>query len=185
MYSVAKTIGLPATFVELRHQSTHEQLPSLAKLRSAARKALSWIWGYYWRYLPEEEGDGGSDETQGVDGCDKMILKYLKEDDESRRGAIATSLKEKWGREVVAERVKALQGTLPGNQAYLKCLRLLREILEDGIPKDAQPEAEQSQNEIEGAGESQPTLVVDPGDDDDCGWSLYPGPWKPKPIGIA
>ncbi|ORY71688.1 Las1-like-domain-containing protein [Pseudomassariella vexata] len=54
MYSVAKTIGLPATFVELRHQCTHEQLPSLLKLRSAAHKSLAWIWDYYWKHLSED-----------------------------------------------------------------------------------------------------------------------------------
>ncbi|KAK0392400.1 hypothetical protein NLU13_1895 [Sarocladium strictum] len=54
MYAVAKTVGLPATFVELRHQSTHEQLPSLAKLRDAARKALDYIWDYYWKNLEQE-----------------------------------------------------------------------------------------------------------------------------------
>jgi len=51
MYSLAKTIGLPATFVELRHQATHEQLPSLLRLRGAAKKALSWIWDFYWKDL--------------------------------------------------------------------------------------------------------------------------------------
>ncbi|KAH6626179.1 Las1-like-domain-containing protein [Chaetomium sp. MPI-SDFR-AT-0129] len=56
MYDVAKSVGLPATFVELRHQATHEQLPSLTRLRAAAAKALEWIWEYYWRGL---EGDVG------------------------------------------------------------------------------------------------------------------------------
>lgn len=55
MYGVAKTIGLPASFVELRHQGTHEPMPSLTQLRPAARRALVWIWEYYWRNLPEEE----------------------------------------------------------------------------------------------------------------------------------
>lgn len=57
MYGVAKTIGLPASFVELRHQGTHEPMPSLTQLRPAARRALVWIWEYYWRNLPEEEED--------------------------------------------------------------------------------------------------------------------------------
>lgn len=64
MYGVAKTIGLPAGFVELRHQGTHEPMPSLTQLRPAARRALEWIWEYYWKNLPpaatadEEEEDG-------------------------------------------------------------------------------------------------------------------------------
>lgn len=56
MYGVAKTIGLPASFVELRHQGTHEPMPPLTQLRPAARKALVWIWEYYWKNLSEGEG---------------------------------------------------------------------------------------------------------------------------------
>ena len=51
MYSIAKSIGLPATFVELRHQCTHEELPSLSRLRDAAQKSLTWIWDHYWKRL--------------------------------------------------------------------------------------------------------------------------------------
>ncbi|KAJ4388728.1 rRNA-processing protein las1 [Gnomoniopsis smithogilvyi] len=61
MYGVAKTIGLPASFVELRHQGTHESMPSLTQLRPAARRALVWIWEYYWRNLPEENEGVGED----------------------------------------------------------------------------------------------------------------------------
>lgn len=61
MYGVAKTVGLPAGFVELRHQGTHEPMPGLAQLRPAAGRALVWIWEYYWRNLPDgqEGGEGG------------------------------------------------------------------------------------------------------------------------------
>lgn len=58
MYGVAKTVGLPAGFVELRHQGTHEPMPGLAQLRPAAGRALVWIWDYYWRNLPEAGGPG-------------------------------------------------------------------------------------------------------------------------------
>lgn len=59
MYDVAKSVGLPATFVELRHQATHEQLPSLPRLRAAAASALQWIWEYYWRGLEGVESQPG------------------------------------------------------------------------------------------------------------------------------
>lgn len=66
MYGVAKTVGLPAGFVELRHQGTHEPMPGLAQLRPAAGRALVWIWEYYWRNLPEAEDHGpGQDEGRG------------------------------------------------------------------------------------------------------------------------
>lgn len=73
MYGVAKTVGLPAGFVELRHQGTHEPMPGLAQLRPAAGRALVWIWEYYWRNLPDADdaegprqgGDTVGDTTRG------------------------------------------------------------------------------------------------------------------------
>lgn len=46
--SLAERIGLPAWIVELRHDSTHNQLPSLSVLRSAARYLLTWFRLNYW-----------------------------------------------------------------------------------------------------------------------------------------
>ncbi|KAI8326398.1 Las1-domain-containing protein, partial [Martensiomyces pterosporus] len=55
---IANRIGMPAWFVELRHAGTHEQIPSLAVLRSACNQALYWLRNYYWdkqtRTLPED-----------------------------------------------------------------------------------------------------------------------------------
>lgn len=65
MYGVAKTVGLPAGFVELRHQGTHEPMPGLAQLRPAAGRALVWIWEYYWRNLPDDEGEVRGETTAG------------------------------------------------------------------------------------------------------------------------
>ena len=53
MYAIAKTIGLPSTFVELRHQCTHEDLPSIGRLRKAVQDSLVWLWGGYWEGLGE------------------------------------------------------------------------------------------------------------------------------------
>ena len=46
--SVAERIGLPAWIVELRHESTHNQLPSISVLRSAAHYLMGWFRTYYW-----------------------------------------------------------------------------------------------------------------------------------------
>ncbi|GAA6054978.1 Protein LAS1 [Rhodotorula toruloides] len=46
--SLAQQIQLPLWFVELRHQATHEDLPSLGVLRDAARQALDWLCTNYW-----------------------------------------------------------------------------------------------------------------------------------------
>ncbi len=72
MYSIAKNIGLPATFVELRHQCTHEELPSLSKLRTAAERSLAWIWDHYWKNLEV------SPAPEGVDECRTILREYLQ-----------------------------------------------------------------------------------------------------------
>lgn len=48
MFQRAMDLGLPASFVELRHEATHRELPSLIVLRNAAQRSLEWLWGYYW-----------------------------------------------------------------------------------------------------------------------------------------
>ncbi|KAK1778327.1 Las1-like-domain-containing protein [Copromyces sp. CBS 386.78] len=83
MYGVAKSVGLPATFVELRHQATHEQLPSLTRLRTAAKKGLGWIWEYYWKHLPEVEDGANGEGVKGEMGEDVIML---DEEDDVKEG---------------------------------------------------------------------------------------------------
>jgi hypothetical protein len=51
-FNISKRIGLPAWVVEMRHDATHNQLPSLPVLRSAATDVLKWLQSYYW--APQE-----------------------------------------------------------------------------------------------------------------------------------
>lgn len=51
MYQKAMAVGVPASFVELRHEATHRDLPSLAVLRNAARRSLEWLWEFYWEKI--------------------------------------------------------------------------------------------------------------------------------------
>ncbi|KAI9282365.1 Las1-like-domain-containing protein [Sporodiniella umbellata] len=46
--TIAKSINLPSWYVDLRHESTHERLPSLSVLRSAATQAVAWLHDHYW-----------------------------------------------------------------------------------------------------------------------------------------
>lgn len=52
MFDVAQDINMPASFVELRHEATHEELPSLQRLTSFTTLALDWLWQHYWSTLP-------------------------------------------------------------------------------------------------------------------------------------
>jgi ribosomal biogenesis protein LAS1 len=53
MYAHAATIGMPQKFVDLRHQVTHGDVPSVAHLRKMTEQALEWLWERWWaRYAP-------------------------------------------------------------------------------------------------------------------------------------
>src|SRR5690606_5022219 len=63
MFQRAMDLGLPASFVELRHEATHRELPSLVVLRRAAQRSLEWLWEYYWAKIadPSAQDYGGTD----------------------------------------------------------------------------------------------------------------------------
>lgn len=46
--SLASAAGLPRLLVDLRHEATHNELPSLRVLRLAAHQALAWLRASYW-----------------------------------------------------------------------------------------------------------------------------------------
>ncbi|EXJ63401.1 uncharacterized protein A1O5_11450 [Cladophialophora psammophila CBS 110553] len=48
MYTHAATIGMPQTFVDLRHQVTHADIPNLMYLRKMTEQALDWMWEKWW-----------------------------------------------------------------------------------------------------------------------------------------
>lgn len=185
MYAIAKTIGLPATFVELRHQSTHEQLPSLAKLRSAAKKALAWIWDYYWQHLGE---DGP---VTPADPCTEALLRYLREGDEGRRRKARRDL-DQWDRETLLKVVDEQLLTLQANQLWLRCQMLKTEFAKeqeamaedtDTAQEDASRSVQQSGNDEQSRAMPAPARSSVAGLE--TGWSRHEGPWKPKPIGVV
>lgn len=59
MQEVARSINLPARFVELRHEATHEELPGLGRLVRMSQEAVEWLWDVYWRDLEDRIGGEG------------------------------------------------------------------------------------------------------------------------------
>ena len=73
MYVKAKEIGIPASFVEIRHDATHGDLPSLVILRKAAERSLLWLWNDYWKYLDVRTGNLDDNEIPAFkDGREKF-----------------------------------------------------------------------------------------------------------------
>lgn len=83
MFQRAVDLGLPASFVELRHEATHRDLPSLVVLRNAAQRSLEWLWGYYWEKL-DGGGRGGSEveDEDGVRDAVRGVLRLMREGDD-------------------------------------------------------------------------------------------------------
>lgn len=46
--SLAESAGLSRLLVDVRHEATHNELPSLSTLQLAARQALDWLVQQYW-----------------------------------------------------------------------------------------------------------------------------------------
>lgn len=44
----AEVINMPRMLIDIRHEGSHRELPSIRLLRIASEKALSWLKSYYW-----------------------------------------------------------------------------------------------------------------------------------------
>jgi len=196
MYSIAKTIGLPATYVELRHQATHEELPSLSKLRTATQKALRWIWDYYWVHLTVD--------SLVNDDCKGFLKKLVEESNDRARWEMETSLG-CWEEDRLLGALVEIQGETNETEVLLRALQLHRSIVNGmimvGEKKDKQAlekqnldieevknemsrmEAELHQEDNAGSAPKDSEMVLDV-DSGAKGWSKWEGPWIPKPIGV-
>ena len=67
MYTQAQKVGLPALFVDIRHEAAHGEMPNLINLRAAAERALGWLWDDYWVGLVERE-------VASVGGASLMVV---------------------------------------------------------------------------------------------------------------
>ncbi|OTA61089.1 Las1-domain-containing protein [Hypoxylon sp. EC38] len=213
MYTVAKTIGLPATFVELRHQATHEQLPSLLKLRSAARKALDWIWDYYWKNLPGEGEAGGTGENGSENGgktnpCRELLLRYLGKEDAAQSKALHKQLRQ-YEESVLLQNLAEIGDSSEDPKIIARSSRLSQVILDGnfssatntwrdtgGVSKSKDLEAIKAELQVlngeldmmEEADLARGVVETQRTAQEPLaqakGWSRYEGPWKPKPIGV-
>ncbi|KAI2623325.1 Las1-domain-containing protein [Hypoxylon sp. NC1633] len=206
MYSIAKTIGLPATFVELRHQATHEQLPSLSKLRTAARKALAWIWDYYWKNLPGDDSGADGDKSNL---CQDVLVRYLQEESTAQIKVLHKQLKQ-WDEATLLQVLGEIGDSSQDTKVILRSVRMSQAILDGNFSPSSLLTAKGS--ESLSAGQTLDYLrtdtrnlkielgkigIADIGREmaeervrrespaPAQGWTRYEGLWKPKPIGVV
>ncbi|PWY67203.1 glyoxylase [Aspergillus heteromorphus CBS 117.55] len=94
MFQRAIDLGLPASFVELRHEATHRELPSLTVLRNATQRSLEWLWDYYWAKtdlsadavpVVSEPGvlDGADEDVEPIMAAVRTTFDQMMREDES------------------------------------------------------------------------------------------------------
>lgn len=194
MYSIAKNIGLPATFVELRHQATHEGLPSLPKLRVATDKALHWIWDYYW---------AGLSAPTVVNDYKPQLEKVLKDKAKYTQKQLQDWLGQ-WDVEQLREALLDLSQTTKDTDVLLESMRLHNIYMlgtagrdEEAIEEDKETrDMDAIKSELKrmretmasspnsGLNEEESNLEVDY-EAESKGWALWEGAWTPKPIGTV
>ena len=195
MYALAKTLELPATYVELRHQATHEELPSLQKLRGAARKALEWIWERYWADLslvPE-----GREEKDDQEWVRRVVVEGDRED----WRVVEEEARIRGEEKVMSALMNVQQGAVVRDSAVLlRAVRLSRRMISgDGDKEEAElggKTLEEVRRELDAARErldqdknqeaTRAQLESMEGSDDQTkGWAMWEGPWIPTPIGTV
>ncbi|KAI9760874.1 MAG: Eukaryotic translation initiation factor 2B, subunit 4 delta, 67kDa [Chaenotheca gracillima] len=102
MNSIAQELGMPLAYVDLRHQVTHEDMPSLAILRHATQRSLTWLWDYYWRRLdqPLRKAEEGAEEVAFRESVAKLrehfrdiLRRFVRQEIEATKDqATATSV---------------------------------------------------------------------------------------------
>ena len=86
MYTQAQKVGLPALFVDIRHEATHGDMPNLTNLRSAADRALKWLWDDYWKDLERKATSVESADLKTVDGGEHVRENIGAADEEEQPG---------------------------------------------------------------------------------------------------
>lgn len=201
MWSIAKLIGLPATFVELRHQCTHEQLPPLLKLRSAAKKSLDWIWDYYWCHLPDNEAQGSSSSSP-QDACREVLLSYLQETDAAKKNGLEKRMKQ-YNEVLLLGALSEIESSSTDPMMLMRSLQLYSHIVDGGLSSAGEHESSSNGKDLEAlqaelaqttsqleamqqiSKEGVDTTASEESPASTTGWYSYEGAWKSKPIGVV
>lgn len=78
MFQRAMDLGLPASFVELRHEATHREPPSLVVLRKASQRSLEWLWDNYWAEIDDLGAVSNVDRDDSV-SVQSALTRVLRE----------------------------------------------------------------------------------------------------------
>ena len=78
MFDIGREIGLPSSFIDLRHRITHEGQVSLVELRHSAREGLNWLYEYYWKQFMDNQTETSDGKHDGKTGDQTDLRAELK-----------------------------------------------------------------------------------------------------------
>lgn len=185
MYAVAQAIDVPATYVELRHQTTHEELPSLLRLRAAAHDALRWIWDRYWVKLEEDEEMVKHDLPPAcLVAVQDLVMMDSGAEDHLQELCLT------WGEANVLQALSQVGDGLEADvKILLRCVRLEQAVTartnkqQSPVPVESLSLTSEEQASQIRDGDEQ--VVMDAISETCPSWAVWEGEWIPKPIGCV
>lgn len=128
MLEIAKQIDMPAEFVALRHEATHEELPGIQRLVDATQQAFDWLWRMYWSRLEDlnEPAAGSIPSTE----LKNQIAETLRSFRRSRRNILRSKTSNLADHsQEITQTCEALADTCPASQPNLVADVLVAERL--------------------------------------------------------
>jgi hypothetical protein len=74
MFNIAKELGIPGRWVELRHEAVHGRLPELGVWRKVVKEALAWLESGWWREVME-----GFEKSKHVGGVKETLREWKRD----------------------------------------------------------------------------------------------------------
>jgi hypothetical protein len=144
MYDMAESYGMPLTFVELRHEITHGQIPSVQTLQRHATEALDWLWKEFWAKLvpdppPSSEANRIAEEERVAREAQVIVSTYLAARIAKLKGGAAGKKRKAASAEAadpVDEASRALVRLCQNNTSNLEVLSAILVQSRKLIPKD-------------------------------------------------
>ncbi|KAJ5690128.1 hypothetical protein N7462_004520 [Penicillium macrosclerotiorum] len=149
MFQRAVDLGLPASFVELRHEATHREPPSLVVLRKASQRSLEWLWENYWATIDSDELGGARDVSRDDSVSIVMNLRNAVQKLTSESGCMdpARKKRKRDQEDAVADRLVSICAI--SSEASSPGVHLLpRVLLDEGVLVDSERKLGESMNAV-------------------------------------
>ncbi len=149
MYAHAGAIGMPERFVDLRHQATHDEMPSLEVLRLMSGKGLDWLWERWWKVNSTDDAGRAlreREERMGM-GVRKMEERRMRGDSGERLVEHEIDSRVESTNSVDTSSLRADQLTNGGAPDDMLCLNCRKRKRKRGLKDDEDMELQVTQGQ--------------------------------------